>query len=313
VKPLRNRLEEIRRASPVAWEVLERDYALSWILAGIARTPELQGLVFKGGTALKKCYFGGYRFSEDLDFSALRHAPAGQALEQALGRAGEAAVRLASPYAQLAVELQRYQEREPHPAGQEAFTFRLGLPWHRGQLRTRVLVEITRDEILQWPPLLRPILHAYGEDLDNVEISAYAVEEIVAEKLRALLQQTARLRSRGWTRSRARDIYDLWRLLSRAQPMDSGAFVQRLRAKCVPKGVEFAGAADFLQPDLLEQVRKTWQDWLGPLVAPLPDLDLVLGELRPRLEALLLEPDLATGPAAGGPPSAPDLGDDPAT
>lgn len=290
MKPLRNRLEEIRRASPVAWEVLERDYVLSWILAGIAMTPELQGLVFKGGTALKKCYFGDYRFSEDLDFSALRHAPADHALEEALGRAGEAAIRLASPYVQLTMDLQRYREREPHPAGQEAFTLRVGLPWHRGQLRTRILIEITRDEMLQWPPLLRPILHAYGEDLDNTEISAYAIEEIVAEKLRALLQQTARLRSRGWTRSRARDIYDLWRLLSRVQPMESSAFVERLRAKCASKGVEFAEAADFVPPDLLEQVRKTWQDWLGPLVDPLPDLDLVLGELRPKLEALLAEP-----------------------
>lgn len=28
-------------------------------------------LVFKGGTALRKCYFPGYRFSEDLDFTSL--------------------------------------------------------------------------------------------------------------------------------------------------------------------------------------------------------------------------------------------------
>ena len=26
-------------------------------------------MIFKGGTALKKCYFGDYRFSQDLDFS----------------------------------------------------------------------------------------------------------------------------------------------------------------------------------------------------------------------------------------------------
>ncbi len=26
-------------------------------------------LAFKGGTALKRCYFGDYRFSEDLDFT----------------------------------------------------------------------------------------------------------------------------------------------------------------------------------------------------------------------------------------------------
>jgi len=28
-------------------------------------------LAFKGGTALKRCYFGDYRFSEDLDFTLL--------------------------------------------------------------------------------------------------------------------------------------------------------------------------------------------------------------------------------------------------
>lgn len=72
--------------------------------------------------------------------------------------------------------------------------------------------------------------------------------------------------------------------------MESSAFVERLRAKCTSKGVEFTEAADFVPPDLLEQVRKTWQAWLGPLVDPLPDLDLVLGELRPKLEALLVEP-----------------------
>ena len=33
-------------------------------------TPSLkENLIFKGGTALKKCYFGNYRFSEDLDLT----------------------------------------------------------------------------------------------------------------------------------------------------------------------------------------------------------------------------------------------------
>ncbi|GAI46757.1 unnamed protein product, partial [marine sediment metagenome] len=53
------------------WEIIEKDYILSWVLAGIAANKKLQNkLVFKGGTALKKCYFGNYRFSEDLDFTA---------------------------------------------------------------------------------------------------------------------------------------------------------------------------------------------------------------------------------------------------
>ena len=59
MRPLRTRLGDIRRRLGIRWEVLERDYLLSWVLAGIDSVPELRrSLVFKGGTALKKCYFG---------------------------------------------------------------------------------------------------------------------------------------------------------------------------------------------------------------------------------------------------------------
>ncbi len=50
-------------------DVLERDYCLAWFLAVLAES-DLRGvLAFKGGTALKRCYVGDYRFSEDLDFT----------------------------------------------------------------------------------------------------------------------------------------------------------------------------------------------------------------------------------------------------
>ncbi len=47
MKPLRGRLEEARRCTGTPWEVLERDYILSWVLAGISRVPSLANtLVF---------------------------------------------------------------------------------------------------------------------------------------------------------------------------------------------------------------------------------------------------------------------------
>ena len=50
--------------------VVEKDYVLGWILAGIDAHEELaESWIFKGGTCLKKCYFETYRFSEDLDFT----------------------------------------------------------------------------------------------------------------------------------------------------------------------------------------------------------------------------------------------------
>ena len=55
-------------------------------------------------------------------------------------------------------------------------------------------------------------IHDYEESLE-AKVRTYSLEEIIAEKLRAVLQQTRTLRERGWTRSRARDYYDIWRIL----------------------------------------------------------------------------------------------------
>jgi predicted nucleotidyltransferase component of viral defense system len=50
--------------------IVEKDYVLGWMLAGINAHEELsESWIFKGGTRLKKCYFETYRFSEDLDFT----------------------------------------------------------------------------------------------------------------------------------------------------------------------------------------------------------------------------------------------------
>ena len=85
MKPLHGRLQEARKRLGIPWEILERDYLLSWILAGLTQVESLKNtLVFKGGTALKKCYFGDYRFSEDLDFSGTQDVPTGRAMEQAI-------------------------------------------------------------------------------------------------------------------------------------------------------------------------------------------------------------------------------------
>jgi predicted nucleotidyltransferase component of viral defense system len=51
--------------------VLERDYCIAWFLSSLAHNDLRAKLAFKGGTALKRCYFADYRFSEDLDFTLL--------------------------------------------------------------------------------------------------------------------------------------------------------------------------------------------------------------------------------------------------
>jgi predicted nucleotidyltransferase component of viral defense system len=47
--------------------VVERDYVLSHIVDALARSNPPQGLVFKGGTALRLCFYEEFRYSADLD------------------------------------------------------------------------------------------------------------------------------------------------------------------------------------------------------------------------------------------------------
>ena len=50
--------------------VVEKDYVLGWVLAGIHAHPLTKNTwIFKGGTCLKKCYLETFRFSEDLNFT----------------------------------------------------------------------------------------------------------------------------------------------------------------------------------------------------------------------------------------------------
>jgi predicted nucleotidyltransferase component of viral defense system len=269
------------------WEVIERDYLLSWLLAGISQVDSLHELlVFKGGTALKKCYFGKYRFSEDLDFSALAGVPTGQAMENAIRQATDAATQLLNEYAPVTLTCERYTEKEPHPGGQEAFAIRARFPWHR-KPQARVIIETAVDERVLKPVCRRTMLHEYGEPVDAV-IAVYSLEEIVAEKLRAILQHIEKLESRGWSRSRARDYYDLWRVLGTYKSQMSLAnFVPFLQEKCAVRSVTFTTGADFFPEKMMAYVEKTWQQWLGPLVPQLPSFDVVIRELRPQIEDLI--------------------------
>jgi len=66
----KSEIMEFSREFGLRANVIEKDYMLGWVLAGIFNHAKIGSeWVFKGGTCLKKCYFETYRFSEDLDFT----------------------------------------------------------------------------------------------------------------------------------------------------------------------------------------------------------------------------------------------------
>ncbi len=65
----RGAITQIADRDGVSAIVVERDYVLTHIVDSLARVDESRGLVFKGGTALRLCFYEDFRYSADLDFS----------------------------------------------------------------------------------------------------------------------------------------------------------------------------------------------------------------------------------------------------
>ena len=286
MKPLRMRIREVAASVGIGEQVVEKDYALSYILAGIAAQAELsESMIFKGGTALKKLFFGDYRFSEDLDFSAL-DSPQGDDLDLAVRQAVAHSSSLLAEYGAFALEAARYFERDPHPFGQEAFVIRVRFPWHPSPL-CRVKLEISHDEPVLLKPDSRPLIHGYEESL-HVSVRCYQLEEIIAEKLRCLLQTQKKLIARGWNRPRARDYYDLWRLLTAFDTkIDTVLVPPLLQQKCAHRDVAYTSVDDFFTEELTSEARTHWDRNLRPFVSQLPSSDIVISDLRPLVRKLL--------------------------
>ena len=206
-------------------DVVEKDYVLGWLLAAIGADPVLgRTFVFKGGTCLKKCYFETYRFSEDLDFTLVEGAPSDpESLATAFRRVAERLRTVAG--LELPPELFRfevYQNPRGRPSIEGRVSYRGPLP--RSGSIPRIKLDLTADEVLVRPSVLRPVWHPYPDAsaMGRATVRSYSYDELFGEKLRALVERT-----------RPRDLYDVvnmcWYEPERPQ---STAVVDTYQAKC---------------------------------------------------------------------------------
>lgn len=285
---LKYKIGQLREKHGVVWELIEQDYVLAWMLAGIAAIPELRKLlIFKGGTALKKAYFGKYRYSQDLDFTIIESLPEDEELEALMQEACKQAMQLQKEYDYpVIISCKRYAEKMPHPHNQKAFTISAQYEWHR-EPAVRVMVEMTTQEKPILPPVEKAIIHEdYGEKLE-ASLMTYRLEEIIAEKVRAILQFAAKLHERGWGRSRARDYYDLRRIFKDyREHIEVSLLPDTVSQKCAFKDVVFSGPADLFSPPLMQNLDEAWLRWLKPFVPDLQPQNVVVAELREELEKI---------------------------
>lgn len=263
---LSNRLAKAGKRIPEA--VLERDYCLAWFLVALSRVPLRERFAFKGGTAIKRCYFGDYRFSEDLDFT-LATETSFETIRKELDAVFVEARRATGALFRFA-----RQDRRTH---ENSHTFYLGLegplPAHLGG--REVKVDVTIRERLVFPLEERPVLPGYKEytDLpDGAKIRVYSLDEIATEKVVALMDRA---------RNEPRDLYDLWHLVT-GRHVDLGDLVEAVEQKLDFRGKKLDEVrGEFLVKEA--RYKKLWGPRLSGQMVELPEFSQVYRSVRRAL------------------------------
>jgi predicted nucleotidyltransferase component of viral defense system len=250
--------------------VIERDYVLAWFLTGLAGHPLREVLAFKGGTALRRCWFEDYRFSEDLDFTLTRPI----ALEEILAGLNEIFTAI-----EAACGLRIAFDCEDRHGHQNSYTFYLR---YQGPLPAPndVKVDITINEVLCYPLQDRPIQRIYTsfDDLpEGPTVKVYALEEIVVEKLLALSDRA---------RNEPRDLYDLWYLFG-ATNLRIAEMRVELDAKLALRQRVVAGMEQAIAAKE-ERLRRLWAIRLAHQMSQLPTFDTVFREVQRAVRAAAL-------------------------
>ena len=259
-------LHRLSEEEELRFDQIEKDYVILWLLSGLVHSGMTKhGWVFKGGTCLRHCYYEGYRFSEDIDFSC---KPGGDNLSTSLQLLQKAADRVQS---ESGIRL-TVREAATIPGD---FQIEIPVEYSRGGSRRRglpqVKVHLTFDEPILEKPVICSIKPQYS-DLSNFKVRSYSKKEIVVEKLRSLLQQ-----QKKWPRPR--DLYDLWYMMCHSRRARShGLNCFRLfQEKCRIRGIK-PDIAGMTSANLKEWNKNAWRDRLGPMLRELPDFDLAWKE-----------------------------------
>ena len=269
---------DFSREFGLAPNVIEKDYMLGWILAGISHHEELSASwAFKGGTCLKKCYFETYRFSEDLDFTLT------EAEHQDEDFLVNAFREIADwIYDASGIEIPRELIRfdvYKNPRGKTSVQGRIA---YRGPLQPggdppRMKLDLTDNEVLVADPVNRKVFHPYSDTPEGgIHVPCYCFEEVFAEKIRALGE-----------RLRPRDLYDVIHLYRHDNTRQGRELILSiLEAKCSFKGISVP-TMEMLEskPERAELVSE-WENMLGHQVPVLPPFEQFWQELPEVFEWL---------------------------
>ena len=274
-------LERARVQSLLATTV-EKDYVLGWLLYGIPQQSRLREWVFKGGKCLKKCFFETYRFSEDLDFTVPTeaHLSVESILDDLAGLGAWVEEQAGIAVAREEIKVEEYT----NPRGNSSFQARLAYACRLNlspKRLPRIKFDITQDERLADAPVERPVSHPYEDAHDPApRVRCYSVDEILAEKTRALYER----------QGRARDVYDLVHLSREFRDsIDPNKASSILRDEFAFKELPSPTVERILGRVDQDTLRQNWKHQIAHQLPVLPPIESFLDDLEDAI-AWWLEP-----------------------
>jgi predicted nucleotidyltransferase component of viral defense system len=266
---LKREIESIAEEKKVPKSIIDKDWVLGHFIDAIYSLPEYRDkLVFKGGTCLHKCYFNDYRFSEDLDFTSNdpEFVLDRKLLENIVGILNE---RTEIPAHIQNIERLNFRDKL---TGFSATIRYWGAEHPRNQApptpqrwQTSVKIEVILYEKMIFPPEIRKVNHEYSDQLSVVAttIPCYSINEILAEKLRSLIQ-------RSYTAPR--DYYDVWYLSNSDIKLDWSSIVKAFHQKMEFKGLKFTGVDEMINNQKDKRLLGAWKNSLDlQVIGELPE------------------------------------------
>ncbi|MEN9611750.1 MAG: hypothetical protein RLZZ628_2564 [Bacteroidota bacterium] len=236
---------------------IEKDYIITWLLWGMAQNKLFyDNLIFKGGTVLKKAYFEDYRFSEDLDFTLLHNL-----MDDQIKNLFDELLKLVENKIGIQLKMSSL-ERHIQSGSIACYVYYVG-PLGGKMENKSVKIDITRGEKLLFEPIVKNMFKTYSDlPADHFSLNCYPLEEIVVEKLVALMGRT-----------QPRDVYDLWYLLEE-NLIELDFLKTAFAQKAQHKGHK---------PDLFlstwnrktKQFQLQWKQYLAHQIADLPNVEAV--------------------------------------
>lgn len=259
--------------------------AVHIVITAIATSPTLPNhLVMKGGILLALAHHG-IRYTRDIDFSTevtVRALPV-ELIKKEIETSLISAVELLEYDLDCRVQSSELRPPDPKKAW-PTYIMKIGYAPYSNQKRHARLQSGLSTDVVK-------LECSYNEKMSFLEaleilpgknVRAYALTDLLAEKLRAMIQQPIR------DRYRRQDVYDVFMLLNEYSEIDEEEkrkILKSLRAKAGSRNIEISSES-LRNPEIKRRAQRDYGQLKSEIAGDLPDFEQSFSAVQEFYESL---------------------------